>query len=89
MTPTQETNLVKHAVPMRALGLTEFVRNQHILKNMLDEHPDEPLTITKHGRAVCVAMTERYYKALVENQLSPQYKPREEPKRGPPQAPFQ
>jgi len=87
-------DLVKFA-GLRKLGLTEFVRNQHILKHMLQADTHSPIHITKHGKTVCVAMTEDLFWTLCEDvgfrptAPSIHLKKEKEPQRGPPQAPFQ
>jgi hypothetical protein len=52
---------------MKQLPLTYFARNQNMLSHMLENEPYMPINVTKHGRTVCIAMSQDCYLKLMKN----------------------
>jgi hypothetical protein len=52
---------------MKQLPLTYFARNQNMLSHMLENEPYMPINVTKHGRTLCIAMSQDCYLKLMKN----------------------
>ena len=51
---------------LRQLSITELARDHSVLERLFEADPDSAINVTKHGRTLCIAMSEKHYLEVID-----------------------